>query len=400
MLTGFADMKMAIRAIKSGAFDYVVKGTPDFEEELPARIHKAKRHIGLLDRTYKLEQRVSEQAQKVRLLGDAPAMLKLRSQVLALKGREATVVITGESGTGKEVVARNLSYQDGLQRPFVAVNCGAIPENLVESELFGHEKGAFTGATQRKVGLVTQAHGGDLFLDEVGELPLSMQVKLLRVLQERVLTPLGSTSPSPFRSAWIAATNRDLAQMVREGSFREDLYYRLSVMTIQVPALREHPEDIPALAAYFLGEFGAPSVKISPEAMNLLKKYRWPGNIRALKNCIERASIALNDTGTLTLRPEHIHLDDTRAEKGSSVAVPLRLLPKTNEDLSKQSFQAFTQWAEQLYFDHAFSAAQKNKSRLAEKLNLSRDFMHRKLKSLGIGVASETPETTEAGPRP
>ena len=247
MLTGSSDMTMAVHAIKSGAFDYVVKGTPNFEVELRARIFQAQRHLLLMDRTQKLEQRAIEHAQKHQLIGDSPEMLKLKARMRSMKGRKASVVITGGSGTGKEVLARNLSYQEGLQRPFVAVNCGAIPENLFESELFGHEKGAFTGATQKQTGLVVLADGGDLFLDEIGELPLIMQVKLLRALQERVVFPVGGKKPISVEFRLIAATNRDLAREVRENRFREDLYYRISVVQLRIPSLREHARGYPSL---------------------------------------------------------------------------------------------------------------------------------------------------------
>ncbi|MGK5085367.1 sigma-54 dependent transcriptional regulator [Bdellovibrionota bacterium FG-1] len=388
MLTGNVDLKVAISAIKSGAFDYVTKGTPDFVDELRARILLAQRHIGLLDRTKKLEQRVNEQTKKYRLIGDSPAMMKLRSHMLALRGRDASVVITGESGVGKEVVARNLSFQDGLTRPFMAVNCGAIPENLVESELFGHEKGSFTGATQKKTGLFVEANGGDLFLDEIGELPLSMQAKLLRALQERLVRPVGAIKDVPIRVRIIAATNRDLKQEVREGRFREDLYYRLSVMTLTIPPLRDHPEDIPALVSHILTDLGAHAFRVSEEAMNRIKRYRWPGNVRALKNCLERAVLLLQGTGQSVIKVEHILLDDTAAGGGPALIVPQALLPVSPEEVSEQSYKEFLHWAEQLYFDHAFLAAEKNKTHLAGKLKLSRDFVHRKLKSLGIGIGA------------
>jgi two-component system response regulator PilR (NtrC family) len=396
MLTGNADLKVAISAIKSGAYDYVTKGTLDFVEELRARILLAQRHIGLLDRTQKLEQRVNEQTKKYRLIGDSPAMMKLRSHMLALRGRDATVVITGESGVGKEVVARNLSFQDGLTRPFTAVNCGAIPENLIESELFGHEKGSFTGATQKKIGLFVEANGGDLFLDEIGELPLAMQAKLLRALQERLVRSVGGTKDVPIQVRIIAATNRDLKKEVHEGRFREDLYYRLSVMNLHIPALREHPEDIPVLVAHILSEIGGHAFRVADDAMNRMKRYRWPGNVRALKNTLERAVLLLQGSGQTVIQAEHVLLDDTVAGGGSSISVPKSLLPIRGDELSEKNYQDFLHWAEQIYFDSAFMAAEKNKTRLAERLNLSRDYMHRKLKSLGIGSVSSEKVTSDA----
>ena len=363
----------------------MVKGTHDFEDELRTRIEAAERHIQLLDHSRKLEQRLSEHANQYQIVGKSSSIAKLRSHVAALRGRNATIVLTGESGVGKEVFARNLHYQDGLQRPFVAVNCGAIPEHLLESEFFGHERGAFTGAIQKKIGKFQAASGGTLFLDEIGDMPLPMQVKILRALQERVICPVGATKTIPIDVRVIAATNKDLGQEVREGRFREDLYYRLSVITLHIPPLRERAADVPELIEHFLAEKGASTIRLSDEAKTLVSRHRWPGNIRQLRNCIERALYLIEDTGSYVLGPEHLVLDDVTAKGSDSVVVPSNLLPESADDLDGERFQAFIQWAERVFYERAYFAAYKNKAKLAERLNVSRDFLFRKLKSLGIG---------------
>jgi transcriptional regulator with GAF, ATPase, and Fis domain len=215
----------------------------------------------------------------------------------------ATVLIQGESGTGKELVARNIHRHSGRrEHPFVPINCAAIPATLLESELFGHEKGAFTGATQGRIGRIEAAEGGTLFLDEIGEMPMDMQAKLLRVLQERVVTPVGGNRTVHVDVRIISATNRNLLTMVNEGAFRQDLYYRLNVLPIRLPPLRERPEEIPVLVRAFLRRFAEAPTRITPEAMRFLYAYEWPGNVRELENAIEAALVLAEET----IRPEHL----------------------------------------------------------------------------------------------
>ena len=260
------------------------------------------------------------------IVGHSPAILKLKSDILKLKGHPASVLITGESGVGKEMVAGSLSLQesDGLSRPFVAVNCAAISENLVESELFGHEKGAFTGAINKSKGKFLAAHGGDIFLDEIGEMPLAAQAKLLRVLQERVITPVGSTESIPMEVRVIAATNKDLKAEIQAGRFREDLYYRLSVVRFEVPPLRERREDIPALAEHFLKQFGADKMRLTDEAVHKLQAHSWRGNIRALRNCLERAWILARGEDHPVIDRDDIQFDDVSDGDGHARLGSLR----------------------------------------------------------------------------
>jgi transcriptional regulator with GAF, ATPase, and Fis domain len=231
------------------------------------------------------------------------AMLQVLTVLERAARATATVLIQGESGTGKELVARNIHrHSDRREHPFVPINCAAIPATLLESELFGHEKGAFTGASQARIGRIEAAEGGTLFLDEIGEMPMDMQAKLLRVLQERVVTPVGGNRSVPVDVRVISATNRNLQTMVKEGTFRQDLYYRLNVLPIRLPPLRERPEEIPVLVRAFLRRFADQPAKITPEAMRFLYAYQWPGNVRELENAIEAALVLAEDT----IRPEHL----------------------------------------------------------------------------------------------
>lgn len=295
MMSAHGEIADAVRAMKGGAVDYLVK--PFDPAELSLRLEKAVSDSRLI-RMARLGQRLSNgEASGVPVwLGGDPAMKETINLIRRVAPTPSTVLITGESGTGKEVVARSIHrLSQRSEGPFVPINVGAIPESLLESELFGYEKGAFTGADGRKAGLFELAAGGTLFLDELGEMPLMMQVKLLRVIQERVIMRLGGSRPIPIDVRIVAATNRDLEDAVRAGKFREDLYFRVNVIRLRLPALRERPLDIAPLAGLFLSRFALEMGKsvsgISPEALRLLTAYPFPGNIRELENSIERAVI-------------------------------------------------------------------------------------------------------------
>jgi two-component system, NtrC family, response regulator HydG len=292
VMTAFANLDDAVRAVKEGAYNYVAK--PVKPEELVAMVDKAIKAYSLISDVAASAPMLMETGREI--VGNTAQMRKVFNIVMRLSKVDTPVLIRGASGTGKELVARaihaNSSYKDGK---FVAINCSAIPENLFESELFGHEKGSFTGADQRKIGRFQYAEGGTLFLDELGDMPVMMQVKLLRVIQEKVFTPVGANREIEANVRIIAATNRPLEDMIKKGTFREDLYYRLNVMPIFLPSLKERKEDIDHLVNRFIQKFnrahGKRIIGVAPEAMALLKRYDWPGNIRELENIIEHAFI-------------------------------------------------------------------------------------------------------------
>jgi two-component system response regulator PilR (NtrC family) len=293
MVTAFATTENAIQAMKLGAYDYVLK--PFKVDELKLVVDKALEHRALLAENRVLRHRVGDRrAGEEEILGDAPAIREVRQLVEKVAPTRTTVLVTGESGTGKEVAARAIHGRgDRSRQPFVAINCGAIPEGLIESELFGHEKGSFTGAVETKPGLFEVAGTGTLFLDEVGELPPPVQVKLLRTLQERKIRRVGGSVDLPIQARIIAATNRDLEAEVKAGRFREDLFYRLNVIQIRMPPLRERRGDIPVFVDHYLARFaresGRPRPQLSPEAAALLQAWDYPGNLRELANVVERA---------------------------------------------------------------------------------------------------------------
>jgi two-component system response regulator PilR (NtrC family) len=296
MITAYATTEQAVHAMRMGAYDYVQK--PFRNEGLRATVEKAIEKRALLDENRVLRAEASGGARVGELVGRSSALRAVMELVRRVADAPTSVLITGESGTGKEMVARALHDESGRRNaPFVAVNCGALPESLMESELFGHEKGSFTGATQSEEGLFRAAAGGTLFLDEVGELPANLQVKLLRVLQDRRVRPVGGKTEIEVDVRVVAATNRDIEQAVAEGTFRQDLFYRLNVIHISLPALRERPEDVPLLAEHFLRKHAAlhrKRLSWSPGAMHALARYDFPGNVRELENLVERA-VTLTD---------------------------------------------------------------------------------------------------------
>jgi len=304
LITAVEDYEAAVQAVKGGAFDYIHKG-PGLLEELKIAVGRALETLVLQRENFALKRDAATRNSLENIIGDGPAIEKLKNTIRTVAPTVSTVLIYGESGTGKELVARAVhSCSPRSSEPFVSINCGAFPETLLESELFGYVKGAFTGASQNKRGLFEVASGGTIFLDEIGEMSVSMQVKLLRVLQERTIRPVGGTQETAVDVRVIAATNRDLREMVANNTFREDLYYRVSVIPIQVPPLRERREDVELLANHFLKKYAVAAQKsilrIKPESLEALRAFEWPGNVRQLENTIERA-VAMETTDELKI---------------------------------------------------------------------------------------------------
>jgi len=294
VMTGYGSVADAVTAMKTGADDYIIK--PVSKDTVLLLVERALAEKALLAELVQLRQEVQEKYGFEKIIGGTPAILEVFEQIQAVADTSARVLVQGPTGTGKELIAHAIHYRSGrAQRPFVRLNCAALPESLLESELFGHEKGAFTGAIRQHRGKFEQAHGGTLFLDEIGEITLATQVKLLRVLEVGEIQRVGSSETLRVDVRVIAATNRDLREEVRAGRFREDLYYRLNVFTIQVPALTERRADIPLLIDHFVTRFceraGKPRLRVAPETLERLINYGWPGNVRELQHVVERAVI-------------------------------------------------------------------------------------------------------------
>src|SRR5207248_1585466 len=289
IMTGHGSIETAVQAMKLGAYDYITK--PFRIEELKLLLQRMEEKVKLVAENQFLRERVSAEMELNGIVGSSSKIQDVLRMVARLKDTRTPVLITGESGTGKELVARAIHYRGVFSdRPFVAVDCGSLVPTLIESELFGYEKGAFTGAVKSKDGLFQSAHGGTIFLDEIGELPLEMQAKLLRVLQEKEVRPVGSNQRAKVDVRIIAATNQNLEAAYREGRFRKDLFFRLNVVAIELPALRERRADIPTLVHYFLNKFAPKkNMQVTEAVMDALLAYEWPGNVRELENCIERA---------------------------------------------------------------------------------------------------------------
>ena len=364
MITAYASTESAVEALKLGACDYITKPFDVEEMKIIVRNALDRRHLEqenrILKRELKQKFRVDE------LIGESSRMGDVMNMVQRIAPTNSTVLISGESGTGKELVARAIHAGSPRgERPFVSINCGAMPDDLLESELFGHVRGSFTGAVSAKRGLFEAADGGTIFLDEIGDTSAAMQVKLLRVLQERRLRRVGGTEETEVDVRVLAATNRDLDQLVRERQFREDLYYRINVIQIRMPALREKPEDIPALALHFLVKFtramGKRITHINEEAMSRLQAHDWPGNVRELENVIER-SVALESSDAIT--PHSLSRDIL---KGSRVAHELPIqLAEQGIDLERQ-LEALREH----YMEEALRRAEGVQTKAAELLGMS-----------------------------
>lgn len=334
MITAYGSPEGAVTAIKEGAYDYITK--PFRVEEVKLTIKKSLERSNLIRENIRLRQAVEERYKFWNLIGKSPTMQRVYDLVEKVSQTKANVLITGESGTGKELVAKAVHYNSARKdRSFVTLNCGAIPENLLESELFGHMKGSFTGAIANKRGLLEMAESGTLFMDEIGELPLPLQVKLLRVIQEREFKRVGGTEDIKVDVRIISASNQDLQQKVAQASFREDLFYRLNVIQIKIPPLRERKEDIPLLVNHFVHKYSADTGKeiegVSPEALELLLGYDFPGNVRELENIIER-SITLETSSTIAER----HIRSYLNERMISKSIPPSLeIPEEGIDLNQ-----------------------------------------------------------------
>ncbi len=375
MITAFSSTEEAVEAMKLGAYDYITK--PFKNDEIRLVVKKALERKQLQQENRQLKQQLGQRFSFQRLIGQSLAMSKLIALLERVAPSQANVLISGESGTGKELVAKALHLNSGRKKhPFVPINCGAIPENLLESELFGHEKGAFTGADKRKDGLFESADNGTLFLDEIGELPMGMQVKLLRVLQEREFRRVGGTVNIPLNIRLIAATNQDLSEMIRQGSFREDLFYRLNVVSIELPPLRTRREDIPLLINSFYQQLtGHKEYPIQKQALGLLLGYDWPGNVRELENLVERC-IVLGETGELTVEclPEQIK------HKNRSICGEIDELPDEGFELEN--------WLEEMERTVLLKALEKSggvRKRAAEFLGISFRSIRYRLAKLKIG---------------
>jgi DNA-binding NtrC family response regulator len=369
VMTAFGSMETAIEAIRAGAYDFVVK--PFETEVLKLTLERAVKHRALQKQIQILSEAVQRTQQFDELIGASPVMHTLYDQLKRVADSEATILITGESGSGKELVARSIHQRSRrADKPYVTVNCAALPEALLESELFGHVKGAFTDARADRKGLFEQAQGGTLFLDEIGEMPIAMQPKLLRALEESKIRPVGGNSEISFDARIITATNRDLETAVEEGSFREDLFFRVNVIQLEAPQLRARGTDTLLLARYFLETFAGRSNKaitgFSDQVAERLISYHWPGNVRELRNVMERA-VALTRYDQLI--PEDLP-QSILDHKSSQVVLagddPSELLP--------------LQEIERRYIDHVLSACDGNKTKAARVLGLDRKTLYRKLK--------------------
>ncbi|UCF03561.1 MAG: sigma-54-dependent Fis family transcriptional regulator [Deltaproteobacteria bacterium] len=364
MMTAYASIPGAVQAMKEGAYDYIVK--PLDVDQLTLMLKRIVEHQQLITENILLRKRLTEQYEFEDIIGRSEAMQEVFSMIKAVTDTNATVLITGETGTGKELVARAI-HSNSSQRygPFVATSCGALPETLLESELFGYEKGAFTGADRTKKGRFELANGGTLFLDEVGDISMKTQIKLLRVLQEKSFSRLGGTEQIKVDVRLISATNRDLVAAIEEGSFRSDLYYRLNVVSIQLPPLRERKDDVPLLAAHFINkynvEFNKKFDRVDRKAMDFMMDYHWPGNVRELENVIERALVI---------------------DQGPQVQV--KHLPFCNVESPLTEELQSLQEVERIHIEKMLQKNDWNIAKTARLLNIDRTTLHKKIKKFGL----------------
>jgi DNA-binding NtrC family response regulator len=368
-MTAYGSIPAAIEATKEGAFDFVQK--PLNLDQLELLIKRAVENKKLTEENLELKRRLNRSYELDDIIGKSACMHEVFETVRQVAPARTTVMITGESGTGKEMIAHSVHALSGRQGSFVAVHCAALPPTLLESELFGHEKGSFTGATEQKKGRFELADGGTLFLDEIGEIDQSVQVKILRALETRSFERVGGTESVVTDTRVITATNRDLKAMVSSGKFREDLFFRLFVVAINLPPLRERQEDIPILVKHFLDEFSKENKKevmsISEEALNVLCRYAWPGNIRELRNCVERM-VVLSRTRVLDLHNVPVHIREIISPQELSPALPVNSL-----NIGK---------AEKALIQKALDECNGNVTKAAAKLGISRRTLHRKLNEL------------------
>jgi len=383
VMSAYGSSDAALQAVGLGAYDYVQK--PFKPEEMVLVLRKAEERLRLLQENRRLRPGEKDARALMELLGESEPMKSLHRQIRKLAPVSTTVLITGESGTGKELVARALhALSPRAAMPFVPVNCGAIPAGLIESELFGHARGAFTDARTAKRGLFAEADGGTVFLDEVGELPAPAQVKLLRILQEGEVRPVGENRPEKVDVRILAATLRDLGKLVERGELREDLYYRLNVVNVRMPPLRERREDVLLLARHFLQRFNRelnreqPVEGFSAESEVLLTQYAWPGNVRELENAMERAVLLSEST---TVAPESLPEKLWASERAPAPPPPAAGLPQAEQDLSlKRAMRAL----EESFIRAALRRTKGNRTRAAEVLEISHRALLYKIKEYGI----------------
>jgi two-component system response regulator AtoC len=382
IMTGHGSIESAVDAMKLGAYDYIEK--PFRVEKMRLLLQRMAEKVHLVTENAFLRERVSTEENLDGIIGTSANIQDVLRMISRLKDTRTPVLISGESGTGKELAARAIHFRGSMaQTPFVAVDCGSLVPTLMESELFGYEKGAFTGATKSKSGLFQAANGGTIFLDEIGELPLEMQAKLLRVLQEKEVRPVGSNEKVNVDVRVIAATNRDLEAAYRQGTFRKDLYFRLNVVTVHLPALRDRRSDIPMLVHHFLDRYAPGAhLQVMPGAMKSLLQYDWPGNVRELENCIARA-VTLGDHQVIDVAD----LPPTIRSESSETA------GTTEQDASSLSTTALAEM-ERMTILRVFEQANGDKSLAGKMLGISRATLYRKLKRYNIPLRAG--ESTEA----
>jgi len=376
MMTAFGTIEMAVEAMRKGAYDYIQK--PFENEQLKLTVRKALDNYRLIKENRLLTEALSDRFKFGNIIGKSKQMKKIYDLIEKISPSKASVLITGPSGTGKELISKAIHYRSNKKdRPFISINCGALTETLLESELFGHEKGAFTGAVTMKKGRFELADGGTLFLDEVGDMPASLQVKLLRVLQEMEFERVGGTKTIHVDVRIIAASNRNIKKDVAEGSFREDLYYRLNVIHIEVPSLKERVDDIPLLVRHFITKFSEDNtagVELIPEAWKTLYSYPWPGNVRELENIIERAMV-LNSNGVITVADLPDELTGAEAQFDVDRFIPSNItMPEALEKIEEKLLR------------RALAQCNNVQSHAAKSLGITKSLIQHKMKKYNITV--------------
>ena len=370
LFTAYGSIETAVEAVKQGAFDFVTK--PVNFDRLEIIIRRALESVSLKEENTELKRKLGSSFGVKGMIGNSAKMKNIIETIEQVAPTRTTVLITGESGTGKELVAQAIHQCSGRTGKFVPVHCSALPDNLIESELFGHERGAFTGAVEMRKGRFELAEGGTIFLDEIGEIPLHIQVKLLRVLENRSFERIGGSDTIITDARVVAATNRDLKKMVEEGTFREDLFYRLDVVSLEIPPLRERKEDIPLLVKHYLAVFNKENGKdigITETAMASLCAYAWPGNIRELRNCVERMVVLC--------RGKMIDLENVPVDvrEGVTPGIAKTVLAQPSCDLECN---------EKMLIERALNECRGNRTKAAEKLGISRRTLHRKLHTYNL----------------